>query len=465
MIKDLPDEDDAPVRVSYHSAPVNDPLDDEEPESPTESSLDDKEEPEEKKTPVTTNLKSKLTDDPDPLDEEDDDEEDPKQETTSEAEEEEDKEPDLEPDSDPDPEPQPEEKHFSAEIAGSSPSDADHDLYYLQTVKAGEQPEWPMPKENLNVFSQPIDAGLMQYWAYPKDSGKGAEDLPNAEVVAGKNKSDNPVIIIDQVKDHLTPGCCLELILAKNGHALAKTDSNLDNLEANITSLIDLAKINFGITAEHFISTGNVSPDVEKRLNDLEDAGGREGSSETEHPSENQSVSTSRINQTSFPSDEPILEPKGERSRWVVFIPVLILIIIAGLVFFYKDKLLSKVMNLTNFGKEEIQVTPTPIPTPTPTPTISVDRSKFTLRVLNGTPTTGAAGTLADKLKAKGWLIDKTGNATSSAVAESYVRGKPGTDDAIKVLIDDVSDYQASSSSSSLKSNDKADLEFVIGKK
>lgn len=427
MINNLSDDpdDDAPVKVAYHKAPISEELEKSEesdtPDKLAESEPIEEEDPLDNEDLEETPTEDTEDDEKDPLDEEDDLAE-----------------PELTP------------------VPTSDPNE-----YYLQTVKAGEQPEWPQPKENLSVFSQPIDDGLMQYFAYPKDLGKAADDVPNAEIIAKTHKSDSPVIIIDQVGDHLTPGCCLELILAKNGHALAKTDSNLDNLEANITSLIDMAKMNFGLNVEHFISTSNVSPEVEKRLDDLEDAGDKSEDPQTAVPANNLEQASVYQTSPSSISDQPILAPKGDRSKLAVFIPVLILIIIAGVMVYYRHNLLS----IINPPKQEAEIKPVPTETPTPTPTIVVERSKYTVRVLNGTPTTGAAGVLADKLKEKGWLIDRTGNATSSAIAESYVRGKVDLTDVIKALIADVSDYQATPSAVILKSTDKADLEFVIGKK
>lgn len=425
MVNDLPDDtdvqDDEPVKVAYHKAP--------EPFEPEEDILDKEDE----------STEPDLEPEEDPLDDTED--------------------PDA---SDPDPDPDPvdddppsddsSERTFSKNLSDDMSDKKDE--YYLQAVKAGEQPEWPREKEELDVFSKPIDSGLIQYWAYPKDAHKTEDSMPNAEAVAMKNKSDNPIIIIDQTKDHLTPGCCLELILAKDGHALAKTDSNLDNLEANVTTLIDTAKVNFNIGVEHFISTSNVSAEVEKRLDDLEEA--EDGKEKEESNFQQASVYNPQSD-----SDQPILPPKSDGSKWAVLIPVVLVVAVGVGIIFYRDKLLS----IVNPPKQEAAVTPTPILTPTPTPTVAVDRSQYKIRVLNGTPTTGAAGTLAEKLKAKGWNIEKTGNATSSAVAQSYIRGKTGIDEVLKTLMDDVSDYQASISAVILPASDKADAEFVIGKK
>ncbi|MDD2823551.1 MAG: LytR C-terminal domain-containing protein [Candidatus Daviesbacteria bacterium] len=475
MSNNLPDDsedtkDDGPVKVSYHVAPGQDRSDDEEDEKKihkVEESKEDEEDP---------------LDDEDLLDEEESDEE-------SEEEEEEILVEPQPPEEDIIEEPKEElpkneQERTSTDYAEDKAEDTDSQekpigtlyrnirttehinssdiepkTYYLQTVKAGEQPEWQVDKEELDVFSQPIGGGLMQYFAYPKELRKTADDIPNAELVASKNKSSNPVIIIDQIQDHLNPGCCLELILSQHGHALAKIESNLDNLEANITSLIDSAKMNFGLSVEHFISTSNVSTEVEKRLDELEDAGGERENPDTllaEEPVRN----ASSYNQPLMsPDSQPASTQKGG-SKMAVAIPVLILIIMIGLIFFYRENILS-IINPPQ--KQEVAITPTE--TPTPTPTVAIDRSKYTVRVLNGTPKSGAAGLLADQLKEKGWLIDRTGNATSSAVAQSYVRGKVGIDEIIQTLIKDVSGYETTPSAVILSSTDKADLEFVIGKK
>lgn len=429
MISNLPDDeekkktlvepeesekDDTSVKTSYHSLRDDDHLDDENEDEGDVSA-----------------------------DEEEEDEENEKEEEAEETEEPKES------------EERPEHKFKQEYIEQPEPKTNDHDQYYLQVVKTGEAPEWPRPKEDLDVFSQPLDGGLIQYWAYPKDIGKTADNMPHAEEIANHNKSDSPAIIIDQISDHLTTGSCLELILVKDGHALAKTESNLDNLESNITSLLDSGKQSFGITAEHFMSTSNVFPEVEKRLDDLEEA---ETEEKEDMPEEKER------DQNPYFAERPAIISERKRSKIVVFIPILVLIIIFGGVVFYRDKLLAKVMNKINPPKPAvIKVTPTP--TPIPTPTITLERFKYKVRVLNGTPKTGAAGVLADKLKTLGWQIDKTGNATSSAIAESYVRSKTGQDNAVKVLIADVSDYEAASSSADLKPADKADLEFVIGKK
>lgn len=443
MGKDLPEDDDlnnddGPVRVAYHRAPMDDSEDD-PPKKNEEYDLDDdqaemgNDEDEDKLDEIEDeedsfqSKRASLDQDDDPRDKktafDEEKSEDPKNDSLS----------------------------YSKHHKGSSP-----ETYFLQTVHTGEQPEWQVDKEEVDVFSQPIDDGLTQYWAYPKELGKTEDTLPNAEAQALKNKSSHPVIIIDQIKDHLTQGCCLELILAKGGHALAKTDSNLENLEANISSLIDTARRDFDLKVEHFLSTQNVSPEVERSLDDLED-GGEEEAPEKPTPSAN-FQQASVYNQDQYSG--PLVPPRKDGSKAAVLIPVVIVILI-GAGIFYRDQISS----MLNFSNQEVNITPTEAPTPSPTPTIEVDRTKYSVRVLNGTTKTGAAGTLADSLKEEGWQIDKTGNASSNKVEQSYIKAKEDTpEEVVKALQDDIVDYNATVSAEVLKASDKADLEFVIGK-
>jgi len=465
MNKDLPDypvdtDDDAPVKVAYHKAPGSEETAEQEEEntsdsviaSETKQSSTENEQIAASSDSVETprnDTDDELEEEKDPLDDDEgdplDDEEEPEEPEIEETEEEE----------------KPTGTLYQNIRVAEPVSSNGLNVYYFQTVKAGEQPEWQVPKEELDIFSKPLDDGMMQYWAYPKSLGKTEDSVPNAEIVAIKNKSANPVIIIDQLQDHLDPGCCLELILAKNGHALAKTDSNLDNLEANITSLIDSAKMNYGVTVEHFISTSNVSAEVEKRLDDLEDAGGERENPDTELDQSDLKQASVYQPEPSIPPPAPTGAPTGGKSKMGIIIIAIILIVLGVVLIFFRDNVFS----IINPPAQKVEITPTPTETPTPTPTIAVERSKYKVRILNGTPKSGAAGVLAEKLKALGWMIDKTGNATSSAVNQSYVRGKVEIDEVIKALISDVSDYEATSSAVILKPTDKADLEFVIGKK
>jgi len=120
------------------------------------------------------------------------------------------------------------------------------------------------------------------------------------------------------------------------------------------------------------------------------------------------------------------------------------------------------------FTKAEPSPTPTPelqAPAAEPSPTPSFDRSKFTIRVLNGTSTSGLAGSESAKLKDLGYKIGKTGNATSSSTPRTLVKVKASASGLLDALIKDLKpDYDASDGGA-LKDSDDVDGEVVLGSK
>ena len=119
------------------------------------------------------------------------------------------------------------------------------------------------------------------------------------------------------------------------------------------------------------------------------------------------------------------------------------------------------------FSQLTAQPSPSPIAEtisePSPSPSPEFDRSKYSIRVLNGTKSSGLAASVSAKLKELGYTADKTGNATSSAVARTTVRVKEQMDELLEQLIKDLApDYDASAGAS-LKETDTVDAEVIIG--
>ena len=120
------------------------------------------------------------------------------------------------------------------------------------------------------------------------------------------------------------------------------------------------------------------------------------------------------------------------------------------------------------FTKSEPTPTPTatletPVSEETPTPTPSFDRSKYTLRVLNGTKTSGLAGSVSAQLKELGYNIGKTGNATSSAIGQTTIRIKGEPEGLLETLIKDLSDDFDAISGKALDEDDEMDAEVILG--
>lgn len=370
--------------------------------------------------------------------------------------------------------------------------------YYLQVTKddppAGG-PQWPRPEEELITGNQPLEGGYTQHWAYLKESGKEADELPHAEVIASENKAEKQAILIDQYG----PAGELELVLVRDGHAWGKEQSSLENLEDNISSLLDFAAEKFNISIEHFMTTSRVSPEVEDKLDDLEEAGGvvkeskepsaealaevdkeelsvedsqgvveeneTEGSSEPQErirPALNHSGSGQTLYKggaTGVGSFSGQHNSSGSSKAWLI--PVILILALFGGALFFKD-------TITGSLKGKPVPTPTPVtalPTATPTPTPSLDRSQYKVRVLNGTTKTGAAGVLADGLQIQGWQILSKSNASNTATAQTTVRVKEGLEAVVKTLISDLAPDLEASVGAGLAALDKADAEVVIGKK
>lgn len=173
------------------------------------------------------------------------------------------------------------------------------------------------------------------------------------------------------------------------------------------------------------------------------------------------SLSSSQVPNSGVYSSKSNQNAKGSKIHVFILLGIGLVIIIAT-VYLLKNNFTFPSSVTTSTPAPTAAVEPTPLPTPTPTP---IDRSKFKIRILNGTPVSGLAATEAAKLKGLGYQIDKTGNATNSAFTKTQIRSKPGLDILIQQLIKDLSpDYSGSSSSSALKVNDTVDGEVILGK-
>lgn len=373
--------------------------------------------------------------------------------------------------------------------------------YFLQVLKTGEEPTWPLPDDELTVGSESIGEGLTQFWAYPKNLGQNPDELPYAQKLATINPTPYPAILIDQPNPSDSQ---LDLVLVKDGFALARTETSLDNLEDNLNSLLEYAKQKFNIKVDHFMTTDKVSKVAENRLDEIEKSEvGAEGEkdtpeeskedqdqdqkSESKEPSEVKSADQESDTQdsehtfrnlTSTVAPSAVFRegstgigtrPNRPKSRRFIYIVVVLLIIGGSGVLLGRSTLKNRLTQM--FGGSKEGNTPSPakivLQSPTPIPSPVFDRSKFGVRVLNGTSQTGAAGTLADKLKTQGWqIVDKPANATNSAFAFSQVRVKINADPQLAPkLVEDLSPSFQASVSADLKDSDTASAEVIIGKK
>lgn len=195
----------------------------------------------------------------------------------------------------------------------------------------------------------------------------------------------------------------------------------------------------------------------------------KEKDQKEEEESESQGVKESEESREYFHSSSTSdLYAGSPHSRSVKKIPfllgiVIIILILGGLFYFLKARPQAKV-----------EPSPSPVssleePTSQPSPSPSFDRSKYTLRILNGTKTQGFAASTSAKLKDLGYKIEKTTNATNSAFLKTVVRVKSDLvksdfEELLENLLRDLSGLDLKGEAGSeLKDSDTSDGEVILG--
>lgn len=156
----------------------------------------------------------------------------------------------------------------------------------------------------------------------------------------------------------------------------------------------------------------------------------------------------------------------GKSRKWqYLVIGLVALITVAVIVFLLKNQYIPFVGSPSKVVISSPSPTPSPTPVPTPTPIPDIDRSQFKIRVLNGTTTSGLAASVADKLKALGFKIDKVGNNSNQSVAQTTIRVKPNNASLSAQLVRDLTGQFEATIGADLKASDSGDGEVVIGAK
>lgn len=151
---------------------------------------------------------------------------------------------------------------------------------------------------------------------------------------------------------------------------------------------------------------------------------------------------------------------RGASKLHLVILLLLGIAVIGGTVYFLK----------TQFKGEQAAVVETPAPTsspeptPTPEPEPEANRVDFTVKVLNGTTTTGLASEVTEKLKELGYKTVKGANAPRQDYEQTLVSVKPGQEVLLKTLIKDLSFQFEASAGPELKENDPLDAQIILGK-
>lgn len=160
-------------------------------------------------------------------------------------------------------------------------------------------------------------------------------------------------------------------------------------------------------------------------------------------------------------------QPAKRANKFHLLILVIIGIVVIGFTVYILKGGFGDIKIGTASPSPSPSATATPEATPTPTPEPEIERGEFTVRVLNGTSTSGLAGKIRDKMKELGYKTATPGNAADSDVAQTEIRVKEGSESATlyeRLKLDLAPDYEAVEGE---KLDDKVayDAEVIIGAK
>jgi hypothetical protein len=159
-------------------------------------------------------------------------------------------------------------------------------------------------------------------------------------------------------------------------------------------------------------------------------------------------------------------QPPKRASKFHLLILVIIGIAVIGFTVYILKGGFGEI-SITSQPSPSPSATATPEPTPTATPEPQVERGNFTVKVLNGTTTSGLAGKVRDKLKELGYKTSTPGNNSDTDVAQTEIRVKEGTESAQlfeRLKLDLAPDYDAKQGDN-LDKKSANDAEVVIGAK
>ena len=169
------------------------------------------------------------------------------------------------------------------------------------------------------------------------------------------------------------------------------------------------------------------------------------------------------------------LPPVRSSKGGLIIVLVLVLLIVCGAVGGYiylkgglKLPSLSSISTWLPLKKSSVNntttVTPTRVVTPTPTP-VAVDKTKYTIKVLNGSGVPGGAAKLKESLTTDGYTVSSTGNASTSDYTNTEISAKVAVDAAfISALRTELSkSYVVSSNLVALPAQAATDIIVTIG--
>ncbi|MDD5147772.1 MAG: LytR C-terminal domain-containing protein [Candidatus Daviesbacteria bacterium] len=111
-----------------------------------------------------------------------------------------------------------------------------------------------------------------------------------------------------------------------------------------------------------------------------------------------------------------------------------------------------------------VTTTSTPVPTPAPTSQPVLNRSDWSLEILNGSGVTGAARKIADQVQILGYLVVKTGNADKDSYPLSQILVKKELESQVELVVADLKDIIKIASVAGELKDGTASARIIIGK-
>lgn len=314
----------------------------------------------------------------------------------------------------------------------SSKKDTDEkDIDPLDDEEAKEESAPPIHRSSASLNTEPVEEEL--------DLEKTLADLAKEDI---EDPTDLPQ---ESEKLFKTNNIDLDTPISERNNPYFQSERAHENLRQPDLGREDLEEQNAEIHIPNLRSPRfNLDP---SQGNDSEIGFGNRGLNSSQNPFE----------RNSFRNGSP---PRRGASKLHLIVLLLIgAAVIGGTVYFLK----------TQFKSEQAAVVSTPAPTstpePTPTPEPEANRADFTVKVLNGTTTSGLAGEITTKLTELGYKTEKGANAPKQDFEQTLISIKEGQEVLLKTLIKDLSPQFEASSGPTLKESDPLDAQITLGSK
>jgi len=152
---------------------------------------------------------------------------------------------------------------------------------------------------------------------------------------------------------------------------------------------------------------------------------------------------------------------KGKSGKKILVISIVLVLLLIGGYF------INKKFSISSQVRDVVQPTPiaTPASLPTPTPVSKpvLNRSDWSLEILNGTDVTGAARQIANEARDLNYLVVKIGNADKNNYLVSQILVRKELEDQIELVIADLRDVIKIASIAGELKEGTASARIIIG--